>query len=122
VAKPKTKTSNQKAPYAMPTVKVGMTVLWYPSPGTQEPTAAVVTRAGAVAVDLAIIPPESRALSVREGVLHVTDPRLVGMTHENADAGCWDFTDETKLLRSIAQLALPTEVDATADGGETGTD
>jgi hypothetical protein len=49
-----------------------------------------------------VFPPDSRGGLPKTGVLHAGDPRLKGHTPD-ADAGCWDFTDESKLLRSLAE-------------------
>jgi hypothetical protein len=76
-------------------------VLWRHTPDG-EAYPAVVTSAGRSAISVMVFPPDSRGGLPKTGVLHAGDPRLKGHTPD-ADAGCWDFTDESKLLRSLAE-------------------
>lgn len=69
-------------------------VVWFPSPG-METFNAVVTMVGRDAINVAVVPPESRALLVKEGVKYVNDPR-VKTKGWDPEVGLWDYTLEHK--------------------------
>lgn len=82
-------------------------VVWFPSPG-MELTNAVVTRIGKDAINVAVIPPESRSLLVKEGVKYVNDPRIK-IKGWDPEAGLWDYTPEHKeFLELTNALSTPT--------------
>jgi hypothetical protein len=92
--------------YEMPKPPIGA-VHFYPAIG-DTPVPALVTQVGRRAVNLLAFPPDTRGGVPRDGVRHIDDPDL-RRTTETAMLGCWDFTDEHKLLvsqqRTLEQLA-----------------
>jgi hypothetical protein len=82
--------------YEMPRPPLGL-VHWFSAPGG-EPTPAIVTSIGRNAIALAIVPPDSRAVLPKDGVMYVGDPRS---RTGNPESGFWDFTPEHKLTAEL---------------------
>lgn len=78
-----------QAKYKMP--RPTQVVVWRATPGGA-PSPAIVTHVGQTAVNLAIIPPDSRALFPKDAVRHVSDPLVANQL--NPDEGLWDYTPE----------------------------
>lgn len=82
----------------LPALQVGDPILWYQDcdPG-QEPRAAIVTKIGSRSICCSILAPENQNLLVRDGVLHISDPKA--RLQFNKDSGAWDYSP---LLRRLA--------------------
>lgn len=82
----------------------GALVVWRNAPGAA-PVHAVVTQIGRNAINVMIFPPDSKVGIPKDSVRHVDDPwnKQYGI---NADAGCWEHTDEYKRLQAIEALAF----------------
>ena len=79
------------AAFKMPTVCIGQTVLWRPSPGG-DAVAATVVRVGDDAIEVMCHVSGLLNHYARGGVRHKDDPWL--LTHPMAEQqGCWDYTD-----------------------------
>lgn len=102
---PQAKAPATPAPFVQPLAPA--VVLWRPSPGA-DPAFAVITRHGKHANSLLVFPTESRGGIPKDGVRHVDDPwnYTAGI---QADSGVWDFTDESKILRTLATRLIGDE-------------
>lgn len=88
-----------EARWVMPKAFVGMTVLWRQDAGDNRPAeAAIVTGVGTGSLSLSIAAKDSRALVVKGGVRHISDPQLRNVI---AHDGVWDYTDWDKKLLAV---------------------
>ena len=78
-------------------------VLWRHAPGG-EASPAAVTKVGKQALSLMIFPPDSRVGVPKDGVRFIDDPFLKANV---TDGGVWDYTDEHKLLMTVAARMIP---------------
>lgn len=92
--------------------EIGTIVQWYPDCDIhQQPYAAIVTNVGSSTVCLAIFDSTSYNLRIRDGVLHVSDPRT--KNPEVRDAGAWDTHPRDvrlqELQREVAEIKAALE-------------
>ncbi len=87
----------------LPALEIGDPILWYQDcdPG-QEPRAATVTKVGAQSICCSVMAPENQNLQVRDGVLHISDPKA--RLQFNKDAGAWDYTPLLRRLAAAEEL------------------
>lgn len=79
-------------------------VAWSNAPGGEK-TYAMVTKVGRSAISVLVFPPDSRAGTPKDSVRYIGDPLLKSQL--DSDSGVWDYTDETKALRILAQIIIP---------------
>lgn len=92
---------NSMASYLQPKITIGMSVRFYPyadANDSQHETIGFVTRIGRQSVSIYV--PTMR--SVRDGVKHISDPRLSG-SQELREAGSWDFTEEFYAIEGLVE-------------------
>lgn len=83
----------------MPTAQVGDIVLWHPSGcADAEATPAVVTHVGECTLAMSLLPKDSYALGLRDGVRHIDDP-ILNQTDAKENGG-WQHTPQTKELHN----------------------
>ena len=89
------------APYKMPAISVGQTVMWSHEPGTMHKSEpGIVTMVGSGSICVTVWPPGSRVGVVKSGVRHMHDPNLRNViSHE----GVWDYTERDKTLNTILE-------------------
>ncbi len=90
-----------QAPYKMPEVCLGETVLWQHNFADQTPVAAVVTRVGSNAISVSIFPPDNKGCIPKDGVRHASDP---GLDRIISNSGIWRHTDIGARLRAVEVL------------------
>jgi len=74
-----------------------------------ETTNAIVTKVGRDAINLAVIPPESRSILVKEGVKYVGDPRIK-IKGWDPESGLWDYTpDHKQFMELVSEFMTPVE-------------
>ena len=93
--------------YHPPRAWVGMECLWFHEKNGAVPgLAAKVTKVGAETLNLAIFYPDLANLMHKDGVRHVSDPRVKdGETFERL--GFWDYTEGEKRLEQFFQEMAP---------------
>lgn len=95
-------TTTKKPEYVMP--RPPAIVAWKNAPGVPD-SYAVVTAYGKNAVGVMVFPPESRVGVPKDNVRFVDDPRNVA-SGINPDSGVWDYTDESKAIRVLADALM----------------
>ncbi len=89
--------------HKVPETDLGQMVYWYPHGAkTNSPHAAFVTKRGHDSVCLAILHPNSHNFTIRDGVRHVSDPRVKQV--EFLESGGWDHTPATLRLQKLEEI------------------
>jgi hypothetical protein len=90
----------------MPFVELNMSVLWYPDGDSrQQPHPAFVTAVGHDSVCVNIMAHNSYNFLIRDGVRHVSDPRIKDA--ERRESGAWDYTPFVKRLLALLMELSP---------------
>lgn len=99
-----------QAKYRMP--RPTQVVVWRATPGGA-PSPAIVTHVGQTAINIAIVPPDSRAICPKDAVRHVSDPLVANQL--NPEEGIWDYADEFKLLMRVTEVIIDDKNDIADD-------
>lgn len=90
--------------YSMPSCKKGRIVIFYADGDyrSRKGTIAVVTKVGYNAISVSAIVEDRATFIPQSGVRHCSDPEL--LSPEIARNGCWEDTDDTKMMLRLAEL------------------
>ncbi len=90
--------------YSMPTCKKGRIVIFFADGDyrSRKGAIAVVTKVGYNAVSVSVIAEDRATFICQSGVRHCSDPEIAHP--EIAKNGCWEDTDDTKMMLRLSQL------------------
>ena len=86
--------------YVMPRAAVNTPIVWYPYGETHRPgMPGVICEVGERTMSCSIFLPQKVSVMYKDGVRHLSDPDA--KREEFIESGCWDYSEQTKLLMEL---------------------